>query len=203
MLSGGRFVINSLSVVWKCDRGNIRIQLGLQPRWIQTHRDICPYHTFKQWTTNNIPILIAFPSSTCITRDVSICHRMIRSCARPTVLALISTIAYYMLYNWCRNSQARGMQASLTSNDIETQYLKTPEGSIDFSTEEHEYRLDFITLRQKNLNSQYRTERSIRRRPQYQASNSHSSLQAVGWVANPLETLEQSLLFPNHRCGMS
>lgn len=68
------------------------------------------------------------------------------------------------------NFQARGKQASLQSSDIETEFLRNSVTSMDFHTNEHKYRLDFKTFKQKNMNPKYGTERQIRRRPIFQTT---------------------------------
>ena len=56
-----------------------------------------------------------------------------------------------------------------SSSQLEMTYLKVngelPENSIRFSTNQFMYEIDFVMMKQKNLNPTLGTEREIRRRP--------------------------------------
>lgn len=56
-----------------------------------------------------------------------------------------------------------------SSSQIEMAYLKVngelPENSIRFSTNQFMYEIDFVMMKQKNLNPTLGTEREIRRGP--------------------------------------
>ena len=57
----------------------------------------------------------------------------------------------------------------ISSSQIEMAYLKanggSPANSIKFSTNQFSYEIDFVKMKQKNLDPTYGTEREIRRRP--------------------------------------
>ena len=57
----------------------------------------------------------------------------------------------------------------ISSSQIELAYLnakcESAANSLKFSTNQFSYEIDFVTMKQKNLDPKYRTEREIRRRP--------------------------------------
>ncbi|XP_067658925.1 protein mono-ADP-ribosyltransferase PARP12-like [Haliotis asinina] len=59
----------------------------------------------------------------------------------------------------------RGFTSSINSEAIEQAYLADPKGSIEFSTLEYTYKLNFSTMTQEN--TQVKTERNVRRRPYF------------------------------------
>ncbi|XP_052820681.1 protein mono-ADP-ribosyltransferase PARP12-like [Mya arenaria] len=60
---------------------------------------------------------------------------------------------------------ADGHRSTISSEDLEQAYISNPDGQLKFSTQEHEYKLDFAKMVQCNLH--HKTEREVSRRPKF------------------------------------
>ncbi|XP_052759704.1 protein mono-ADP-ribosyltransferase PARP12-like isoform X1 [Mya arenaria] len=60
---------------------------------------------------------------------------------------------------------ADGYHSTISSQDLEQAYISNPDGQLKFSTQGHEYILDFVKMVQCNLH--YKTEREVTRRPKF------------------------------------
>ncbi|WAR14201.1 PAR12-like protein, partial [Mya arenaria] len=58
-----------------------------------------------------------------------------------------------------------GHRSTISSEDLEQAYISNPDGQLKFSTQEHEYKLDFAKMVQCNLH--HKTEREVSRRPKF------------------------------------
>lgn len=63
----------------------------------------------------------------------------------------------------------KDMTSSITSNDIEKQFLKDPQSSVSFSNTHYTYTIDFSTMKQ--VNETTKKAREVRRRPTQPAKN--------------------------------
>ncbi|XP_052760088.1 protein mono-ADP-ribosyltransferase PARP12-like isoform X3 [Mya arenaria] len=60
---------------------------------------------------------------------------------------------------------ADGYRSTISSQDLEQAYISNPDGQLKFSTQGHEYVLDFANMVQRNL--VFKTEREVSRRPKF------------------------------------
>ncbi|XP_052759780.1 protein mono-ADP-ribosyltransferase PARP12-like isoform X2 [Mya arenaria] len=60
---------------------------------------------------------------------------------------------------------ADGYRSTISSQDLEQAYISNPDGQLNFTTQGHEYVLDFANMVQRNLF--YTTEREVSRRPKF------------------------------------
>ncbi|XP_052759774.1 protein mono-ADP-ribosyltransferase PARP12-like [Mya arenaria] len=60
---------------------------------------------------------------------------------------------------------ADGHRSKISSEDLEQAYISNPDGQLKFSTQEHEYKLDFAKMVQCNIH--HKTEREVSRRPKF------------------------------------
>ncbi|WAR14224.1 PAR12-like protein [Mya arenaria] len=58
-----------------------------------------------------------------------------------------------------------GHRSKISSEDLEQAYISNPDGQLKFSTQEHEYKLDFAKMVQCNIH--HKTEREVSRRPKF------------------------------------
>ncbi|WAR14205.1 PAR12-like protein, partial [Mya arenaria] len=60
---------------------------------------------------------------------------------------------------------ADGYRSTISGQDLEQAYISNPDGQLKFSTQGHEYILDFAKMVQCNL--KFKTEREVSRRPKF------------------------------------
>lgn len=85
-------------------------------------------------------------------------------------------------HRWCEyGSQGlSGNTSSITSDSIEQQYIKNPDGSIQFSAGHMNYTVDFTAMTQTNMYTHMR--RKVRRRPKFNSTVTvNSSLPTIAY----------------------